>query len=106
MELSLRLAHLYPKQMNLYGDRGNILCLRRRCAVRGIELAVVELEVGERLDPTGGDLGFIGGGAGRGAGGGRPRTAAGGGTPPGGAPPPPPPTTPPPAAPPGRPPPP
>jgi hypothetical protein len=61
VELSLRLAHLYPKQMNLYGDRGNILCLRRRCAARGIELAVDELEVGEPLDPTGCDLVFIGG---------------------------------------------
>ena len=61
MELSLRLAHLYPKQMNLYGDRGNIICLRRRCAARGIELAVDELEVGEPLDPTGCDLVFIGG---------------------------------------------
>ena len=61
MEPGLRLAHLYPKQMNLYGDRGNILCLRRRCAARGIELAVDELEVGEPLDPTGYDLIFIGG---------------------------------------------
>lgn len=61
MELSLRLAHLYPKQMNLYGDRGNILCLRRRCRERGIELAVDELEVGEALDPEACDLIFIGG---------------------------------------------
>ena len=61
MEPSLRLAHLYPKQMNLYGDRGNILCLRRRCAARGIELAVDELEMGEPLDATACDLIFIGG---------------------------------------------
>jgi len=61
VELSLRLAHLYPKQMNLYGDRGNILCLRRRCEARGIELTVDELEVGQPLDPTGCDLIFIGG---------------------------------------------
>ena len=61
MELCLRLAHLYPKQMNLYGDRGNILCLRRRCEARGIELAVDELEVGEPLDPAVCDLIFIGG---------------------------------------------
>jgi len=59
--LILRLAHLYPKQMNLYGDRGNILCLRRRCEARGIELTVDELEVVEPLDPTGCDLIFIGG---------------------------------------------
>ena len=61
MELGLRLAHLYPKQMNLYGDRGNILCLRRRCATRGIELTVDELEIGEPLDSTLYDLIFIGG---------------------------------------------
>ena len=61
MELGLRLAHLYPKQMNLYGDRGNILCLRRRCEERGIELAVDELGIGEPLDPAACDLIFIGG---------------------------------------------
>ena len=61
MEPSLRLAHLYPKQMNLYGDRGNILCLRRRCAARGIELTVDELEMGEPLDAAACDLIFIGG---------------------------------------------
>jgi len=61
VEPSLRLAHLYPKQMNLYGDRGNILCLRRRCAARGIELAVDELEMGEPLDAAACDLIFIGG---------------------------------------------
>ncbi len=61
MALSLRLAHLYPKQMNLYGDRGNILCLRRRCAARGIDLTVDELEVGEPLEPAGYDLIFMGG---------------------------------------------
>ena len=27
---TLRIAHLYPELLNLYGDSGNILCLRRR----------------------------------------------------------------------------
>jgi CobQ-like glutamine amidotransferase family enzyme len=61
VELSLRLAHLYPKQMNLYGDRGNILCLHRRCVARGIELVVDELEIGDPLDAMACDLIFIGG---------------------------------------------
>ena len=61
MEAALRLAHLYPKLMNLYGDRGNILCLRRRCQQRGIALAVDELGLGEALDPAAYDLIFIGG---------------------------------------------
>jgi len=61
VEAALRLAHLYPKLMNLYGDRGNILSLRRRCQQRGIALAVDELELGEALDPAAYDLIFIGG---------------------------------------------
>jgi CobQ-like glutamine amidotransferase family enzyme len=48
--------------MNLYGDRGNIICLRRRCEARDIELTVDELDLGDRLDPQVYDLIFIGGG--------------------------------------------
>jgi len=59
---SLRLAHLYPRLMNIYGDRGNIICLRRRCQDRGIELTVTELDLGDRLDPQDFDLIFVGGG--------------------------------------------
>ena len=62
MSLSIRLAHLYPKLMNLYGDRGNIICLRRRCEARGIDLTVDELDLGDRLDPQACDVIFIGGG--------------------------------------------
>jgi CobQ-like glutamine amidotransferase family enzyme len=58
----LRLAHLYPRLMNIYGDRGNILCLGRRCAARDIELAVEELDLGDPLDPAAYDLIFMGGG--------------------------------------------
>lgn len=58
----LRLGHLYPRLMNLYGDRGNILCLRRRCEARDIELAVDELDVGDPLQAGAHDLVFIGGG--------------------------------------------
>jgi CobQ-like glutamine amidotransferase family enzyme len=61
VEAALRLAHLYPKLMNLYGDRGNILSLRRRCQQRGITLTVDELGLGEALDPDVYDLIFIGG---------------------------------------------
>ena len=61
METKLRLAHLYPKLMNIYGDRGNILCLERRCRERGIALQVAELDLGEKLKPKEHDLIFIGG---------------------------------------------
>ena len=61
MALKLRLAHLYPKLMNIYGDRGNILCLERRCRERDIEFDVTELGLGEKLKPKQYDLVFIGG---------------------------------------------
>jgi lipid II isoglutaminyl synthase (glutamine-hydrolysing) len=60
--MRLRLVHLYGDLMNLYGDRGNIMSLQRRCAWRQIELDVVEVSVGERVDPTATDLFFFGGG--------------------------------------------
>jgi CobQ-like glutamine amidotransferase family enzyme len=57
----LRLGHLYPSLMNIYGDRGNIVCLQRRCRLRGIELQVTPLEVGDELRPGDFDLLFMGG---------------------------------------------
>lgn len=58
----LRLGHLYPDQLNMYGDRGNIIVLRQRAAWRGITLKVTQLELGEPLDPDAFDMLFIGGG--------------------------------------------
>ena len=46
----LRLGHLYPSLMNVYGDRGNIICLTRRCEARGIRLDVTPLEIGDAFD--------------------------------------------------------
>ncbi len=61
MEIKLRLAHLYPKLMNIYGDRGNIMCLQRRCQQRDIGFEVEELELGDKLAAKRFDLAFIGG---------------------------------------------
>jgi lipid II isoglutaminyl synthase (glutamine-hydrolysing) len=60
--LTLTLAHLYPDQLNLYGDRGNVLTLQRRCALRDIALRVVGLGIGDALAPDEYDMLFIGGG--------------------------------------------
>jgi CobQ-like glutamine amidotransferase family enzyme len=60
--LTLRLGHLYPEQLNIYGDRGNLLAWQYRCRHRGIELRIFPLGLGEPLDPEGFDLLFIGGG--------------------------------------------
>lgn len=58
----LRLAHLYPDVMNIYGDRGNVLALQQRCAARGIDLAVVAVSIGDPFEPAEIDLVLIGGG--------------------------------------------
>ncbi len=61
MTRRLVLIHLFPTLMNLYGDRGNILCLERRCRWRGIELEIRSLGLGDAFDPEDADLVFIGG---------------------------------------------
>lgn len=57
---TVRIVHLYPELMNLYGDRGNVLTLVHRCSWRGIPVTVTDCSVGEPLPE--GDLYFIGGG--------------------------------------------
>jgi len=59
---TVRLAHLYPTLMNLYGDRGNIIVLRHRCEARAISLELTDLGLGDPFDPAAFDLVFIGGG--------------------------------------------
>lgn len=58
----MRIAHLYADLLNLYGDRGNIMCLQYRCRQRGIQVTVDEISVGDPFDHTKYDLLFIGGG--------------------------------------------
>lgn len=43
---TLTIGWLYPELMNTYGDKGNIICLKKRCEWRGIEAEVKHLDVG------------------------------------------------------------
>lgn len=61
-EWQIRVAHLYPNLMNIYGDRGNVICLRRRCEARGIAVQVDEIGIDDPFDPDAYDLIVIGGG--------------------------------------------
>jgi CobQ-like glutamine amidotransferase family enzyme len=60
--MELRLLALYPDQMNIYADRGNIALLRRRCEWRGIGFAYAAAGPGDRIDPGAHDLFYVGGG--------------------------------------------
>jgi CobQ-like glutamine amidotransferase family enzyme len=61
-ELELRVLWLYPDHMNIYADRGNIAVLERRCRWRGIAFELEAASPGDRIDPEGHDLLYIGGG--------------------------------------------
>ena len=52
----LHIVHLYPDLLNLYGDRGNIQCLRMRCKWRGIEAQVTECNLNDRLSLASADI--------------------------------------------------
>ena len=60
--MKLRLLALYPEQMNIYADRGNMIFLHRRCEWRGIGFAYAAAGPGEGFDPDDHDLIYIGGG--------------------------------------------
>lgn len=59
--MTINILHLYPKEMNLYGDHGNILALVRRCEWRGIKTKVIAHEAGDSI-PNNVDIIFGGGG--------------------------------------------
>jgi hypothetical protein len=61
----LTICHLYPELLNLYGDRGNIITLARRCAWRGLPFQVREATMGETVDFSKIDILFLGGGSDR-----------------------------------------
>jgi CobQ-like glutamine amidotransferase family enzyme len=58
----LRLLALYPEQMNIYADRGNIIFLQRRCEWRGIGFSYAAAGPGDGFDAAAHDLIYIGGG--------------------------------------------
>jgi lipid II isoglutaminyl synthase (glutamine-hydrolysing) len=61
-ETGLRLLALYPEQMNIYADRGNVIFLQRRCEWRGLGFSYAAAGPGDPFDPGAHDLIYIGGG--------------------------------------------
>jgi CobQ-like glutamine amidotransferase family enzyme len=60
--IKLTIHHLYADMMNLYGDRGNVISIKKRCEWRGIPVEAVDVGLGESIRPTGCDLFLFGGG--------------------------------------------
>lgn len=58
--LTISIAHLYPELLNLYGDLGNIITLKKRCQWRNIKVEITNINMGDKIGKH--DLFFIGGG--------------------------------------------
>ena len=59
---SLTIGWLYPELMSTYGDRGNIIVLKKRCEWRDIDVEIKQLDLGFKIkDLTECDLLFMGG---------------------------------------------
>lgn len=58
----IRIAHLYPDMLNLYGDRGNIIALTERMKARGIDVITDAVTMGKSFNADDYDILFIGGG--------------------------------------------
>ena len=58
--LKISIAHLYPKFLNLYGDIGNVITLKKRCEWRGIDVDFEEINIGDTIKEH--DIYFVGGG--------------------------------------------
>lgn len=59
---TLTVVHLYPAEMNIYGDRGNVMALHRRLEWRGLPHRIVEVGPGDPFDVSAADIIFGGGG--------------------------------------------
>lgn len=58
---TIRIIQLYPRDMNLYGDWGNVLVLKKRLEWRGFTVEIIDHNPGDATDFSGGDI-FVGGG--------------------------------------------
>lgn len=59
---TLNICHLYPDLLNTYGDRGNMLALKRRAQWHGIDTSISNITIGDNFDSSDYDIIFLGGG--------------------------------------------
>ncbi|KAA1037689.1 type 1 glutamine amidotransferase [Macrococcus equipercicus] len=62
---SINVYHFMPDKLNLYGDIGNIIALKKRAKWRGIDVTVTDVKETSGLAVSEADILFIGGGSDR-----------------------------------------
>ena len=65
MNRKIVVGHLYPDLLNLYGDRGNIQCIMKRCEWRGIDAETIEYGLEDKVNFSKLDIVLLGGGSDR-----------------------------------------
>jgi len=63
--MEINIYHMYPDLLNLYGDIGNVICLKKRCEWRGIETNVFNFSLTSDNNIEEADIIFMGGGSDR-----------------------------------------
>lgn len=63
--MEINIIHLFPDLLNLYGDRGNIMVLKKRCELRGITPNIIEFRINDEINISNADIIFLGGGSDR-----------------------------------------
>ncbi|MGM9947206.1 type 1 glutamine amidotransferase [Floccifex sp.] len=61
--MNLKVCWMYHDIMDLYGDKGNMMVLKKRCLDRGIDFQLDTCQIGQKMDLSLYDLLFLGGGA-------------------------------------------
>lgn len=62
---AIKIAHMYPDLLNLYGDRGNVRCLQKRLQWRGFTAVIEPVYLKDKRPPGEFDMIFLGGGSDR-----------------------------------------
>ena len=65
MNRKIVVGHLYPDLLNLYGDRGNIQCIMKRCEWRGIDAETIEYGLEDKVNFSKLDIVLLGEGSDR-----------------------------------------
>lgn len=60
--LKIVIGYLYADLMNIYGDTGNIIALKKRADWRDIDIVVKKISIGDKLSKGNVDIFFFGGG--------------------------------------------
>lgn len=61
--MKIKIVHMFPDLLNLYGDKGNILTLQKRCIWRGIDAEIKSVKGEDEINLSDCDILFLGGGS-------------------------------------------